>query len=114
MLSSALSLVPTKYLVPTALLASANKRVIFPAAKKIASKVSTGLGILTEDEAWAQEKMFDSLMFPINNIIDKLEQEVIDILGGTGMVDTLSGWFGNKKKYAPTEIVEKEDASVKT
>ncbi len=54
-MNSIIGLVPTKYLVPAGIMAAANKRIIIPAAKKIASKVSTSLGILTEKEAKNQE-----------------------------------------------------------
>ncbi len=53
------------------------------------------------------------MLFPITKIIDNLEQQVIDILGGTGLSETLSSWIGGKQKHSPTEIMEKEDQSVR-
>jgi hypothetical protein len=44
-----IGMIPNKYLIPAALLASANKRLIIPTAKKVATGVSTSLGILTEE-----------------------------------------------------------------
>ena len=110
--SSLLGLVPSKYLVPAGILASVNKRVVIPAAKKVASKVTTSLGILTEQQAQKQEELFDEMLFPITKIIDNLEQQVISILGGN-FSETLSSWIGGKKKHSPTEILEKEDQAVK-
>lgn len=106
-----LSLIPTKYLVPTALLASVNKRVIIPTAKKVATSITTGLGILSAEEAHAQEKMFDEMLFPISGLIDSLEEKVIEILAGTDFTNFLNSWRDGKKKHAPTEISQKEDSS---
>lgn len=110
-MNSVMSLIPTKYLVPAGILASANKRLIIPSAKRLASSISTGMGILTEQEAKQQEKLFDEMLFPITSIIDNLEQQVINILGGN-LSETLLSWVGGKKKHAPTEIMEKEDQAV--
>jgi hypothetical protein len=52
-------------------------------------------------------------MFPITSIIDNLESQIIEILGGTGFTETLSSWINGKKKHSPTEIIEKEDQAVK-
>lgn len=108
-----IGMIPNKYLIPAALLASANKRLIIPTAKKVATGVSTSLGILTEEQAKNQEKLFDKMMFPITSIIDNLESQIIEILGGTGFTETLSSWINGKKKHSPTEIIEKEDQAVK-
>ncbi len=112
-MQTVLSLVPSKYLVPAGILASANKHLIIPGAKKLASKISTGLGVLSASEAKNQERLFDEMLFPITSIIDNLEQQVIDILGGTEFGSVLSSWIGGKKKHSPTEITEKEDQAVK-
>lgn len=112
-MQTVLSLVPSKYLVPAGILASANKHLIIPGAKKLASKISTSLGVLSASEAKNQERLFDEMLFPITSIIDNLEQQVIDILGGTEFGGVLSSWIGGKKKHSPTEITEKEDQAVK-
>lgn len=109
-------MIPTKYLIPGAALGAINKRVFFPAAKKIASKVSVGIGILSEEEARTQEKMFDNLISPINSIIDSLENQVMQILGGgSGILETLVSWVENKERNKnPVQIEIKEtDANKK-
>lgn len=111
-MASLLKMVPPKYLVPIGALGALNKRIIFPAAKKVASKVSTSLGILSQEEAMAQEVMFDNLTAPINKIIDTLENSVIEILGGgLGIAETLIQWVASKDRdWSGTQIVQKESA----
>ena len=74
--------IPTKTLVAGTALASANKRGILPFAKYAATKISTGLGLLTEKEAKEQEKIFDRGVSGFNKIVTEFEDEVKTILLG--------------------------------
>ncbi len=94
MLSAAISLVPIKPLVIGGGVLSLNKRVVFPVAKKIASGTTKALGILTPEEAKKQEELFDNMMFPIDNFITNVENEIYNILIG-GEEGSMLSHLGN-------------------
>lgn len=104
MLSAAISLVPTKPLLIGGGVLSLNKRVVFPAAKKIASGITTGLGVLTPNEAKEQEEIFDNMMFPIDNFISNVEDEIYNILLGGGIWGEAVNFLVGRKNANPEEV----------
>lgn len=111
MFAVAKGLIPGKYILGAGVVGSLNKRLIFPAAKKLATGITTGLGILTDEEAAAQEKIFDDFLSPINDIISDLENEVISILSNVGF-QQVSGWFNPKKQDVPAPLPEKKEGAL--
>ena len=101
MLKFVLGLVSTPLKLQAGMVASANKRLIFPGAKKLASAVSTQFGILSPEEAKEQELIFDGYTKGIIDVFDQLEDEMISIL--TGDLSPLFDLFGNKDEEQKKE-----------
>lgn len=57
-----------------------NNHVIIPAGKKIASGITTSLGLLNKDEAKGQEELFDEMISPYTDIMNQMEQEFINMI----------------------------------
>lgn len=106
MLSSALSLVPVKPLLIGGGILSLNKRIVFPTAKKIASGITTSLGILSGEEAKQQEEIFDNIMFPIDDFISNVEDEIYNILlGGDSLWNQAISFLTSKKNITRGENI---------
>lgn len=108
MFAVAKGLIPGKYILGAGVVGSLNKRVVFPAVKKAATAITTGLGILTEEEAANQEKIFDDFLAPINDIISDLENEVISVLSAVGF-QQVSGWFNPKQQDVPAPLPQRRE-----
>lgn len=120
MIATIFGFLPTKTAATIGALGAINKRVIVPAALETAKFVTTKTGLLTQEEANEQEKLFMDYFSPIGNILNDLETEVINIVTGdwAGLVDAV--YPDNTPKQTevkttsnPMQIVQPNDEPIK-
>lgn len=69
MLMTAFGLLPAALGAKIATVSVINDKVIIPAGKKIATGITTGLGLLTQEEAREQEQIFDDFIKPAQDVM---------------------------------------------